>query len=137
MYSNFSEVVKGFSKFVFAAFAYNIYTLSAALGFISILFLLPFILLPLGFFTFGWPPLILNLLLIQIALVFIIRITLSFRFKTRILDVLLHPFSMIYIILIAANSVFQAKFGHGVYWKGRTYDIHDKDGLKLPDERQE
>ncbi len=134
MYSNFSEVVKGFSKFIFAAFNYNIYTLGVVISFISVIFLLPFILLPLGFFIFEWSVLILNLLFIQIALIFIIRITLSFRFKARILDVLLHPFSMIYIILIAANSVFHTKFGHGVYWKGRTYDIHDKDGLKLPNE---
>lgn len=137
MYSNLSEVVKGFSKFIFAAFNFNIYTLAAVLSFILVLFLFPFILLPLGFFVFEWSGLIINLMILQIFLVFIIKITLSFRFRTRILDVLLHPLSMIYIILIAVNSVFQAKFGQGVAWKGRKYVIGDKDGLKLPKESQE
>jgi len=137
MYSNLSEVVKGFSKFIFAAFNFNIYTLSAVLSFILVLFLFPFILLPLGFFVFEWNALIINLMILQIFLVFIIKITLSFRFRTRILDVLLHPLSMIYIILIAANSVFQAKFGQGVAWKGRKYIIGDKDGRKLPKESKE
>ncbi len=137
MYSNFNEVVKGFSKFIFAAFNYNIYTLAAVIFFISVLFLFPFILLPLGFFVFEWDSQIIKLMILQIFLILTIKTALSFRFRTRILDVLLHPLSMIYILLIAANSVFQAKFGRGVAWKGRVYNMDNKDGVELRNENQE
>jgi len=132
MYRNFSEVVSGFSKLIFAIFNYNIFIQLIVTLLISALFLFPFILFPLGVLIFAWSKIVMNLFIVQISIILIIKITLALRFKSRILDaVVLHPFSMLYLILISINSVFQAKLGRGIYWKGRTYDIKDKDNLKL------
>ncbi len=131
MYRSFSELISGFSKFMFAAFDYNIFTISVVIFLISALFLFPFILLPLGFLIFNWPKIITNLIIVQIITIFVMRIVLAIRLNSRILDVLLQPLSMIYIILICFNSILQTKFGKGVCWKGRSYDIHNGEELKL------
>jgi chlorobactene glucosyltransferase len=131
MYRSFSELIRGFSKFMFAAFDYNIFTIAVVIFLISALFLFPFILLPLGFLIFNWPKIITNLIIVQIITIFVMRIVLAIRLNSRILDVLLQPLSMIYIILICFNSILQTKFGKGVCWKGRSYDIHNGEELKL------
>ncbi len=135
MYRSFSELIRGFSKFMFAAFDYNIFTIAVVIFLISALFLFPFILLPLGFLVFNWPNIITNLIIVQIIIIFVMRIVLAIRLNNRILDILLHPFSMIYIILICFNSILQTKFGKGVCWKGRSYDIHNGEELKLINEK--
>ncbi len=123
MYRSFSKVIRGFSKFMFAAFDYNLFTMAVVILLISVLFLFPFILLPLGVFIFDWSGMIINLITIQIFIVLIMRIILAIRLKNRILDIFFHPLSMVYIILICINSVLQTKFGEGACWKDRRYDI--------------
>ena len=91
--------------------------------------------LPLGFLVFNWPKIITNLIIVQIITIFVMRIVLAIRLNSRILDVLLQPLSMIYIILICFNSILQTKFGKGVCWKGRSYDIHNGEELKLINEK--
>lgn len=111
---------------MFAAFDYNLFTITVVILLISVLFLFPFILLPLGVFIFDWSSLIINLITIQIFIVLIMRIILAIRLKNRILDIFFHPLSMVYIILICINSVLQAKFGEGACWKDRKYGINFK-----------
>ena len=123
MYRSFGKLIKGFSKFMFAAFDFNLFNISAAILLITALFLLPFILLPLGVFIFDWSGMIINLITIQISIILIMRIILAARLKNKILDVLFHPLSMVYIILICINSVLQTKFGEGACWKDRKYGI--------------
>ena len=126
MYRSFSKLIRGFSKFMFAAFDFNLFTITVVILLISVLFLFPFILLPLGVFIFDWSGMIINLGIIQIFIVFIMRIILAIRLKNRILDILFHPISMVYIILICINSVLQTKFGEGACWKDRKYGIDFK-----------
>jgi len=123
MYRNFRGLIKGFSKFMFAAFDFKVFNITVAISFISLLFLFPFIFLPLGILFFDWPDLIINLIIIQVFIVLIMRIILALRLKNRILDTFFHPISMIYIILLCINSVLQTKFGEGASWKDRSYDI--------------
>ena len=136
MYRNFKDLVRGFSKFMFAAFDYKIFTMAVVILLITVLFLLPFILLPLGILFFDWPRMIIDLIIVQIFIIFIMRIILATRLKSRILDIFFHPLSMVYIILICINSVLQAKFGEGVYWKGRRYDVVGRDYIELIDDDQ-
>ncbi len=131
MHRSFRELIRGFSKFMFAAFDFKIFTMAAVILLISALFLFPFILLPLGFLVFDWSRMIIDLIIVQIFIIFIMRITLAIRLKSRILDVFLHPLSVVYIILICIDSVLQTKFGKGIYWKGRRYDVCGKDYLEL------
>ncbi len=123
MYRNFRGLIKGFSKFMFAAFDFKVFNIAVVILFISVIFLFPFIFLPLGILLFNWPYPIVNLIIIQIFIVLTMRIILAIRLNNRILDTFLHPVSMVYIILLCINSVLQTKFGEGAYWKDRGYDI--------------
>ena len=123
MYRNFKEVMRGFSKFIYPAFDYNVFVETIAMIMFSIIFLMPFILLPLGVFIFDWSGLILTLGIVQIFLIFTVKIILAIRFKSRILDIIFTPISICYMLVIAANSYLQTKFGQGIYWKERTYSI--------------
>jgi len=121
---------------MFAAFDFKLFTLVAVIILISALFLFPFILLPLGIFIFDWPGIIIDLIILQIFIILIMRIILALRLKNRVSDALLHPISMTYIILICINSVFQTRFGEGVSWKGRRYDVYGEDYLELINDDQ-
>jgi len=132
MYRNFSGAIKGYSKVIFAAFDFHISIQFVVTVLITILFLLPFILLPLGILVYDLPAIVVNLITLQIAIIFVIRGVLAIRFKSRVLDAFLHPLSMLYIILVSINSILQSKIGAGIYWKGRIYDASsDRDELKL------
>ena len=128
MYTNLHDVVKGFSRFIYAAFDCNFAVECVALFFISLIFLVPFISLPLGIFVFGWSAQLLVLNIVQIFMIFAIKIVLSIRFKERILDIFFTPVSVAYIAVIAMNSYIQSKFGSGVSWKDRTYSAADEKG---------
>jgi hypothetical protein len=47
------------------------------------------------------------------------------------LDILLHPASVFYLILIALDSVFRTLTGVGVEWKGRVYDVRKDNEMTL------
>lgn len=130
MYRNFREIVEGYSKVLFAVFDYKIYMISIAIILAAAIFLFPFIMLPVGI-LFDWPAILINLIILQIIIILITKIILSLRFKCKAVDIILHPISMIYLILIAINSVLNTKIGMGVYWKGRIYDVSKEDELRL------
>jgi len=130
MYKGFRETVSGFSKFIFAAFDYNGFMETIAISFYSILFLVPFILLPISF-IFELSKIMVILAISQVLLIFTIKIIISIRFKERILDIFLTPVSLCFIIAIALNSYVQARFKKGVYWKGRIYNVNTPEKISL------
>ena len=130
MYKNFSEVVRGYSKVLFAAFDYKIYMILIVMILFSVVFLFPFIMFPLGA-IFEWPAIIMRLVILQVTIILVTKIIFSIRFKCKAADVFLFPFSFIYLILIAINSICSALIGEGVYWKGRIYDVRNKDEIVL------
>jgi chlorobactene glucosyltransferase len=136
MYRNFKDLLRGFSKFMYAAFDFKIFTMTFVVLFITATFLGPFILLPLGILVFDWSGTLIGLLIIQIFSVLVMRAILAIRLKSRAIDVLLHPLSTAYILLICINSVLQTKFGEGVNWKDRRYDVSSGDYLELIDDEE-
>jgi chlorobactene glucosyltransferase len=128
MYRNFTEVVRGYSKVLFAAFDYKIYMILIVMILFSAVFLFPFIMLLMGI-MFEWPTIIMRLIILQITIILMTRIVFSIRFKCKTVDIFLFPFSVIYLILIAVNSICSALIGEGVYWKGRIYDVRNKDEI--------
>jgi chlorobactene glucosyltransferase len=126
MYNNFRQVFTGYSRFLFSAFDYNIFMLSLAIIFFILLFLLPNLFFPVGLFIYHWPREILLPIVAQISIVSFIRMVNTFRFKEKLLDILLSPLSIVYIVFIAFNSVLQNKLGRGIYWRGRTYQAESK-----------
>ena len=130
LYHNFSEVVKGYSKILFAAFGFNAYMMLTAILFVSAIFLLPFIMLPISI-LFDWAQIHINLMIIQVIMIFITRVIFTFRYRSKAIDAFLHPLAFIYLIAIAITSVFQVKYGAGIYWKGRTYAVSEEEELTL------
>ena len=136
MYRSFKELIRGFSKFMYAAFDFKIFTMSFVILFFIAVFLSPFILIPLGIVVFEWSREIIGLLIIQIFAVLTMRTILAVRLKSRAIDIFLHPLSTAYILLICINSVLQVKFGEGVCWKDRRYDVSSGDYLELIDDEE-
>ena len=60
----------------------------------------------------------------------LVNFTMTFRFKSRFTDIFLHPLSMIYIAILSVNSVYQAKYGKGIFWKDRFYSISREEDLE-------
>jgi chlorobactene glucosyltransferase len=134
MYKNLNGVIKGFSRFIFAAFDFNVFIEAIAIIFVSLLFLVPFILLPLEIFIFDWSRLVIALNIVQIFIILLIKIILAIRFKYRGIDVLLVPVSLIYIVILACNSYLQAKISKGINWKDRVYNIRGGEDNTEPTE---
>lgn len=130
MYKNLDQVKKGYSKVLFAAFDYNFYNFSLAFIMIGVLFLMPFIFLPLAVLL-EWPQELVNILIMQVLTIFLMKIIYAVRFKTKGVDILLHPVSIIYLLSIACLSFYKCRFGAGLFWKDRTYDVTDEQDLKL------
>jgi len=127
MYNNFSEVVNGFTKFIYAAFNYNGFMEFLAVTAFSVFFLFPFLLLPLNLLIYGLSNIIITINVIQILLILTIKAILYMKFKGRVLDSLLMPISTTYMLLIAVNSYVKAKSKKGLYWKGRSYNVKNVD----------
>jgi chlorobactene glucosyltransferase len=130
MYKSFRDVVRGYSRVLFAAFDYNIFMMSMAIVLIAAVFLGPFIMLPLGI-IFSWPALIIEVIILQVVIVLTTRIVFAIRFKCRSIDILLHPVAMFYLLFIAVKSILDIKYGDGMRWKGRVYTIDEEDELRL------
>ncbi len=139
MYRSLKEVIRGYTRAIFAAFDYNILIQSIVIVLVFFIFLLPFILLPLGILIFDWSGLIISTIVLQIIIILAFKVVLAIRFKSRILEIFLHPLSMIYLILISINSIIQTKFGPGIIWKGRIYKVNTdgEEELELIKEKQD
>jgi len=127
MYHNFREVVHGYTKLLFSSFDYNLFIMSFAIIAIAAIHLVPFIMLPLAI-LFSWPLVLINIIIIQVVLVLITKIMLAIRFRMRATDIILHPLSVIYLLSMAVNSIFQYRYNIGVQWKGRTYNVSCEEG---------
>ncbi len=131
MYKNLNEVIKGYSKVLAAVFDYNIIIQSFITIIVFLVFLLPFILLPLGIFLLDFPQKLLSLIIGQIFIILLLKLIQTIRFKNRFIDIFLFPISVVYLLLISIHSMVKSKSKSGVYWKGRTYDVRKEDQLKL------
>jgi chlorobactene glucosyltransferase len=114
MYRSFSETWEGFTKNMRAAFEDSL----AGFLFIGTThccgFLLPFI------FLFTCQEVARPLVITQIAIIYLIRVVLTLRFRTSWLGCLLHPVGEVLSLSIGLNS-WRRMASKGVQWKGRVY----------------
>jgi len=127
MYKNLKGVIIGLAKSIYPAFNGNILSLFSFTGLLTATLLIPFTLLPLGAFLFDWPVAVIRLIIFQIIIVLAIKMIFAIRYKQRMLDILLAPISMAIIDALVFVSFFQAKYGEGLSWKGRVYDVSGND----------
>ena len=131
MYKSLKGVIIGLAKSIYPAFNGNIVALFSFTGLLTATLLIPFILLPLGAFLFDWPIAIIKLIIFQIIIVLAIKTIFAIKYKQRMLDILLSPVSMAIMDALIFVSFFQAKYGEGLSWKGRVYDVSGNDKTKL------
>jgi chlorobactene glucosyltransferase len=113
MYRSFGETWEGFTKNMRAAFEDSLAGFLLLGSLQCVCFLMPFVFLC---FAHVWRPLILA----QIAVIYLIRIGLTVRFRTSWLGCLLHPVGEILGLGIGLNS-WRRLASKGVQWKGRIY----------------
>lgn len=113
MYRSFDETWEGFTKNMRAAFEDSLAGFLLLGSLQGIGFLLPFVFV---FTAHATRPLILA----QIAVIYLIRILLTVRFRTSWLSCLLHPVGEILALGIGLNS-WRRLASKGVQWKGRIY----------------
>ena len=113
MYRSFGETWEGFTKNIRAAFEDSLAGFLAMGAWQTCGFLLPFV------FAFCTPR---PLVFAQIAVIWLIRILLTVRFRTSWLSCLLHPVGQMLTLGIGLNS-WRRSAGRGVSWKGRVYQV--------------
>jgi len=112
MYRSFREVCDGFTKNARAAFEDHLSTWYLVGGLQFTAFFLPFVLLV---FRSQF-----RLALIEVALIYLLRVTLVLRMRTSWLGCVLHPVGHLLAMAIGIRSWISTA-GSGVQWKGRTY----------------
>ena len=115
MYRSFGEVWEGFTKNLRAVFEESLADFLLVGTTQMCCFLLPCLLLFLPVAGKGW-------IAAQVALIYLIRLILTVRFRTSWLGLLLHPVGHALALAIGLNSWRRSAHG-GVAWKGRTYEI--------------
>lgn len=116
-YTSFKEVWKGFSKNCYEAIGGSPHYLVGIFLACYFLFIYPYLAL-WGAFSSGQS---ITLPLLQVFTLTLIRIILSLRFKTSLIYGLLHPFSVIFALLILFNSFRLSLFKKEIEWKERFY----------------
>ena len=115
MYRSLGEVWEGFTKNLRAAFEESL-TSFLMIGATQLCcFLLPFALLFLPVAGKGFA-------VAEVALIYLIRLILTARFRTSWLSCALHPIGHALALAIGVNS-WRKSAGGGVTWKGRTYAV--------------
>ena len=117
MYSSAGEIWSGFSKNLYEGLGESLLGLMVVVSLYLVTMVLPFIALPLALLidpTWAAPAALgagLNLLT---------RTLLAVRYNHTTLSVLLHPLSVLSLIVIALNSARWSRMG-AIQWRGRTY----------------
>jgi chlorobactene glucosyltransferase len=121
MYRNFKEIWNGFSKNIFAGFNFSAPLLFTINFLYLILFFLPFVFLIMYLALDYQTETIPVLVLIQVIILYLIRILLAIKFKLGFVSTLLHPLGALTVPVIAFNSWRLIAAGKGAKWKGRIY----------------
>lgn len=120
MYSSIKEIWMGFEKNFYPAFQFEA-SFWLFIGFHTVVFLLPFVLLLLspGGFAAG-----------AVAVILLARFLLAIRFKHPLPHILMQPLSEAVLIAIGLASWWKCSTGRGVVWKGREYFSSGRNALE-------
>jgi len=121
MYESFGDIWEGFSKNIYAGLGYNIFLAFIIIFLYLILFIFPFIFLIYYIALKGLYDNNVFLLSLQVIFNYLMRFSLSLKFRLNSISDILHPAGIFIIVIIALNSIRLVLFGKGPVWKGRTY----------------
>ncbi len=128
MYRNFTEVWQGFSKNLFAGLGYNALLLFALMVITVLVYIAPYGFVIGSAVQADFSPVYFWLPLLQILIALTSRFLIAGRFSQSVSGALLHVFSQIVLLGIAANSFYLVTFGKGSQWKDRRYNFSGKGG---------
>lgn len=126
MYRNFSEVWEGFSKNLFAGLSYHSSGLLLLMFITVLVYIAPYGFVIVSAANADFSPVYFWLPLLQIFIALVCRLLIAGCFRQPLTGALLHVFSQIVLLGIAANSFYLVKFGEGALWKGRRYNFSGK-----------
>ena len=126
MYQNFSEVWQGFSKNLFAGLGYNAPLLLSLMIITVLVYIAPYGFLIRSAAQADFSPVYFWLPLVQVLIAMTGRLLIAGRFSQPLSGALLHVFSQVVLLGIAANSFYLVTFGRGSQWKGRRYNFSGK-----------
>lgn len=121
MYRNLNEIWEGFSKNIYAGFNYNSPVMFLSNFAYMILFFLPFVFLFITLLLYSVYDILFFIIIIQVLLIYLSRIIISFRFSLGMFSSIFHPLGTLMVSLIGLNSWRWVKFSGGSKWKGRIY----------------
>jgi hypothetical protein len=122
MYDGPAEVWRGYSKNAYAFFGYSPFFLAVGITVLTLLYISPIALILYSILSLQPSVLYLALTLYTVAVA--ARLALAIRFHYRLLDTLLHPVSVLFLIAICFNSMVWSLTGRGG-WKGRASSAID------------
>ncbi len=124
LYNNFKEIYDGFCR-VFLGNFNSKFVVSLIILVMFVFFLFPFILLAfLPFIEFQIYALFytnLLMVLFQILVILSTRAMATMKINGRIIDIFLHPISILYMIFMNLKLLLQRKRNSQISWKGRLY----------------
>ncbi len=122
MYTSWAEVVEGFSKNAFAGLGGSAVNLAILILMATALFVVP----PIGLvwaLVARAPHSGLTWFAVETSLALLSRLALAIEFRHPLWTVPLHPVAVCMALGIAVRSFWLTRFGGGVRWRGRKYDI--------------
>ncbi|MBI4851938.1 MAG: glycosyltransferase [Acidobacteria bacterium] len=120
MYNSLRELWKGCTKNLFACFSYSLINLFIFTLLYLALYIWPFIALVI-YQKIEAQTEFLILILVQILLIYMIRILLARRHCATSFSLLLHPVAILIFLANSFYSTYRVITGRGVEWKDRTY----------------
>lgn len=125
LHQSFTEIYDSFCRVFLGNFNNNRFVVSLIVLVLSVFFLFPFILLTaLPLFNFDSSIFFysnLSLLVFQVLLILLTRVMSTVRINGKILDIFLHPVSVLYIVFMNIKLIFQGRGHTKIRWKGRLY----------------
>lgn len=123
MYRTPGEIIRGFSKNLFAGLGYRSSALFMLIALTLVFHVLPYGFLAAALFTGDSGITLFLFPLLQIVLALFCRVLIAGKFRQSAGFALLHAFSQLVLVAIALNSYAIVRFGKGPQWKGRHYDF--------------
>ena len=123
MYSSMKDIIIGFSKNISSGIGNSFKILIIMCLVNLLLFVYPFVGIFIYFLYQIFDSTIFYLLLIQIFIIYIMRLLLYIRFKQSFFSIFLHPIGILVMLILATRSFYLTVFYGKANWKNRNYKI--------------
>ncbi len=122
MYTGFGPMWDGITRWLYMISSVSTLAFLGIMATVLLLFLAPFLWLIYGLLlaqpALAWQVLV----MLQVAIVFLARFLAGRRFSQSKTSIILHPFGVVFLLLVGFYATYQHLRGGGVKWKGRVYE---------------